>query len=245
MKLKEACSLEERLWQIWQHIKKQRHHFADKGPYGQSYSFSSDHVQMWQLDHKSWAAKNWFFQTVVLEKTLESPLDSKEIKPVNSKRKSTLNIHRKKRCLSWSSNTLAKDAKSDSVEETLMLGKIEGKREGDERGWDGWMASWLNGHESEQTPGDSEGQGSLACWVHGVAKIWTWLRNWTTRRTLGRQKHVSERRDPGKRTQLRYWIILGLVRKRIILIVYTFVLYNFWSVSICKYRLNLVKSCLV
>ena len=63
---------------------KQRHHFADKGPYSQSYSFSSSHVWMWELDHKEgWALTNWCFWNVVLEKTLESPLDVKEIKPVN------------------------------------------------------------------------------------------------------------------------------------------------------------------
>ena len=69
-----------------QHIKKQRHHFADKGSYSQSYGFSSGHVWILELDHKeNWAPKNWCFQTVVLEKTLESPLDCKEIKPVNPK----------------------------------------------------------------------------------------------------------------------------------------------------------------
>ena len=67
-------------------IKKQRHHFANKGPSSQSYGFSRSHVRMWQLNHKEgWAPKNWCFQTVVLEKTLESPLESKEIKPVNPK----------------------------------------------------------------------------------------------------------------------------------------------------------------
>ena len=69
-----------------QHIKKQRHHFADKGLSSQSYSFSSSHVQIWELDHKEgWAMKNWCFWTVVLEKTLESPLDCKEIQPVHPK----------------------------------------------------------------------------------------------------------------------------------------------------------------
>ena len=69
-----------------QHIKKQRHHFANKGPYGQSYGFSSSHVQMWELDHKEeWAPKNWCFWSVILEKILESLLDSKEIKPVSPK----------------------------------------------------------------------------------------------------------------------------------------------------------------
>ena len=74
-----------------QHIKKQRHHFAYKGPYSQSYGFSSSHVLMWELDHKeAWAPKNWSFQIVVLEKTLESPLDCKEIKVVNPKRNKPL-----------------------------------------------------------------------------------------------------------------------------------------------------------
>ena len=69
-----------------QHIQKQRHHFANKGPYSQSYGFINSHVQMWELDHKKgWAPKNGHFQIVVLEKTLESPWYSKEIKPVNPK----------------------------------------------------------------------------------------------------------------------------------------------------------------
>ena len=66
-------------------IKKQRHHFSDKGPYSQSYGFSNSHVWMWELNHKEGKVlTNWCFQTVVLEKTLESPLDSKAIR-VNAK----------------------------------------------------------------------------------------------------------------------------------------------------------------
>ena len=69
-----------------QHIKKQRHYFANKCPCSQSYGFSNSHVWMWDLDHKeSWAPKSWCFWTVVLEKTLESPLNCKEIKSVNPK----------------------------------------------------------------------------------------------------------------------------------------------------------------
>ena len=69
-----------------QHIKKQRHYFASKGPSSQSYGFSSSHVWMWELDHKQgWALKNWCFWTVVLEKTFESPLGCKEIQPVHPK----------------------------------------------------------------------------------------------------------------------------------------------------------------
>ena len=71
---------------LWLHNKKQRHYFANKGPSGQGYGFSSGHVWMWELDYEeSWAPKNWCFWTMVLEKTLESPLDCKEIEPVHPK----------------------------------------------------------------------------------------------------------------------------------------------------------------
>ena len=86
MKLKDAYSLEEKLWPTRQHIKKQRHYFANKGPSSQGYGFSSSHVWMWELDYKeSWEPKNWCFWTAVLEKTLESPLDYNEIQPVHPK----------------------------------------------------------------------------------------------------------------------------------------------------------------
>ena len=79
MKLKDACSLEENYDQPRQH------YLANKDLSSQSYGFSSSHVQMWELDHKEdWVPKNWCFRTVVLEKTLASPLDGKEIKSVNS-----------------------------------------------------------------------------------------------------------------------------------------------------------------
>ena len=69
-----------------QHIKKQRYYFVNKGPSSQGYGFSSGHVWMWELDYKeSWAPKNWCFWTVLLEKTLENPLDCKEIQPVHPK----------------------------------------------------------------------------------------------------------------------------------------------------------------
>ena len=83
-------------WKLWkkscdqprQRIKRKRHYFANKGPSGQSYSFSSSHIRMWEscMDYtESWALKSWFFWTVVLEKTLENPLESKEIRPVSHK----------------------------------------------------------------------------------------------------------------------------------------------------------------
>ena len=108
-------------------IKKQRHYFADKGPCGQSYGFSSSHIWMWELDHKeSWVTNNQCFWTLVLEKTLESPLKCKEIKTVNPK-ENQLRI--------FIGRTDAEapilwppDPKSHSLEKTLMLEKIGGKR---------------------------------------------------------------------------------------------------------------------
>ena len=87
IRLKDTCFLGKNSYdKTRQCIKKQRHHFANKGPYNQSYGFSRSHVPMWELDRKEgWVQKNWYLWTVVLEKTLESPLGNKEIKLVNHK----------------------------------------------------------------------------------------------------------------------------------------------------------------
>ena len=86
MKLKALAPWKKSYDQPRQHIKKQRYYFANRGPSSQNYGFSSSHVWMWELDSKeSWVLKNGCFWTVVLEKTLESPLDCKEIKQVNPK----------------------------------------------------------------------------------------------------------------------------------------------------------------
>ena len=165
-----------------QHIQKHRHHFANKGLYSQSYGFSSTHAQMWKLDHKeSWMLKNWCFGTVVLEKTLESPLDSKDIKPVNHKKKWTLNIHWKDWCWSWSSNTLATWCKELThwkgpwCWERLRTGG-EGHTKDEIIGWH----NWLNENEFEQTPGDSERQGGLACCSPWGPKEVDTLSDWIT-----------------------------------------------------------------
>ena len=110
-------------------IKKQSHHFADEqGLYSQSCGFSITHVWMWELDYKEgWALKNWCFWTVVLEKTLESPLDCKEIKPVNLKGNQSWMFVGKADAeapILWSPG-----AKNWLISiQTLMLGKIEGRR---------------------------------------------------------------------------------------------------------------------
>ena len=86
MKLKDAYSLKGKLWPTYTDTKKQRHYFPNKGPSSQSNGFSSSHIWMWEFYYKeSWAPKNWCFWSVVLEKTLESTLDWKEIQPIHLK----------------------------------------------------------------------------------------------------------------------------------------------------------------
>ena len=127
-----------------QHIKKKRHYFTNKGPSGQSYGFSSSHVWIWELDlknkNKNWAPKNWCFWTVVLEKTLESPLDSKEIRPVNPKGNQPWLFPGRtdpEALILWPS-----DAKSWLIGKDRDAGKDWGQEEkGNDRGWDSWMAS--------------------------------------------------------------------------------------------------------
>ena len=110
-----------------------RHHFTEKGLYRQSYSFSSSHVQMWELDHKEgWVPMIWCFHIVVLEKTLESLLDCKEIQPVNPKgNQPWILIGRLLLKLKLQSFGHLMQ-RTDSLEKTLMLVKTEGKRR---RGW--------------------------------------------------------------------------------------------------------------
>ena len=129
MKLKTLAPQKESYDKPRQHIKKQRHHSADKGLYTLSYGFSHSHVQMWELDHKeAWGPKNWCFQTVVLEKTLESPLDCKEIKPVNPKGNQSWIFIGRTDAEAEAPIFQLPDPKRQLTEKTLMLGKMDRKR---------------------------------------------------------------------------------------------------------------------
>ena len=147
-----------------QHIKKQRHHFADKGPYSQTYGFSSSHAWMWELDHnEGWTPKHWCFWIIVVEKTLENPLDCKEIKPVNPKGNQLWIIIGRNDAdlkLQYSATW------SEELAHWKRLWWWKRLRAGGEGATHDEMVGWLhplNRCEFEQTPGDNAGQGSLAC----------------------------------------------------------------------------------
>ena len=187
MKLKDAYSFEGKLWPTQIVYSKERHYFANKGPSSQGYGFSSSHVWKWELDcEEGWAPKNWCFWTVVLEKTLESLLDCKDIQPVHSEGNQPWDFF----------------GRNDAKAETPVLWPAHakswliGKDSDAGRGWgqeekgttEDEMAGWhhqLDGREFEWTPGDGDGQGGLACcdsWGHKESDttermIWTEL-NW-------------------------------------------------------------------
>ena len=151
IKLKDTCSLEEKN-QLRQHIKKQRHYFANKGPSSQSYGFSSSHVWMWELDCKeSWALRNWCFWTVVLEKTLESPLDCKETQPVHPQRDQCWMSFGRTDAEAETPILWPPHVKSWVVGKDHDAGRDWGQEEKGTTEWDGWMASltrwtwvWVN-----------------------------------------------------------------------------------------------------
>ena len=164
-------------------ILKNRHYFANKGPSSQSYGFSSGHVWMWELEYKeNWVLRNWCFWTVVLEKTLESPMDCKEIQPVHPKGNQ-----------SWIF-TERTDAKVETpilwppYEKNWLIGKDPdaGKdwRQEKKGMTQDEMVGWhhrLDRREFEQALGVGDGQGSLACcspWGHKESDTTEQL-NWT------------------------------------------------------------------
>ena len=124
-------------------IEKQRHYFAKKGPSSQGYGFSCGHVWMWELDcEESWVLKNWCFWTVVLEKTLESPLDCKEIQPVHPKGDQSWVFFGRNDAKAETPVTLATSCEELTHWKRLWCWEGLGAGgEGEDRGWDGWMAS--------------------------------------------------------------------------------------------------------
>ena len=168
-------------------LKSKKHYSAIKGPYSQGYGLPSVHVRLWELDHKEGRApKNWCFQTVVLEKTLESPLDSRD-QTSPSQRKSTLNNSLEELMLKLKLQYFGHLMQTaDSLEKTLMLGKIEGRRR---RGWQ--KLRWLDGitdtmdmnlGKLRETVRDRE---TWCVAVHWVKKSQTWLNDRTTVQLAG------------------------------------------------------------
>ena len=182
MKSKDACSLEEKLWKPRQHIKKQRHYLLTKVCIAKAMNFPvvKYRCESWTIK-KAWLLENWCFWTVVLEKTLESPSDSKEIKPVNPKGNQP-----------WISIGTTDAEVEVSVlwppdVKNWLIGKDPdtGKdwRQEEKGATEEEMVGWhhrLNEREFEQTRGDSEGQGMLACcnpWGCRESDMTEWLNN--------------------------------------------------------------------
>ena len=171
---------EESYDQPRQHIKKQNDYFANKILSSKVYGFSSSHVWMWELDYKeSWAPKDWCFWSVVFEKALESRRSKqsilKEITPEYSLEGLMLKLKLK---LQFFGHLMQR---TDSLEKTLFLGKIEGRRRRDNRGWDGWMTSltwWTCLSKFQELVKERE---AWCAAVHGVLKSQTQLCEWTER----------------------------------------------------------------
>ena len=170
-----------RVWFKVTSLSKQRQYFANKSPYSQSYGSSSSHAWMWELDHKeSWAPKNWCFWAVVLEKTLESPLDCKEIHPFHPKGNQSWIFTGRTDAEAEAPILWPPDVKSQLIGKDPDAGKIEGRRR---RGWQ--RTRWLGGIMDSMDMGLSKfwemvkDRETRCAAIHGITKCRTWLSDWT------------------------------------------------------------------
>ena len=194
MKLKDTCYLEEKLWQPRQHIKKQKHYFADKGLSIQSYGFSNSHVWMWELDHKEgWVPKIWCFWTLVLKKTLRVPW--------------RLGLQEDQTSQSWRKSILIFIGRTDAEAEAPILWPPnvkswliekypDARKEQEEEGTtEDEMIGWhrrLDGYEFEQALGDGEMHGSLVCcsqWGRKELDMTEQL-NWTAAHLISSKRRI-------------------------------------------------------
>ena len=192
------CESQNRLWWLqpwnqkmfvsWQEsykprqcIEKQRHYSADKGPYSQGYGLSSSHIQLWELDRKEGKVpKNWCLWTVVLEKTPKSPLDSKEIKPINLKENQPWVFIGRTDAEAETPVFWLSDVNSWLIGKVPDTGKYWGQKE--KRVPEDEMVEWhhwCSGHEFEQSPEVGDEQEAWHAAVHGVIKSRTRLSDWT------------------------------------------------------------------
>ena len=190
-----------------QHIKKQRHYFNNKGPSSQSCGFSSSHVWMWDLGYKeSWAPRNWCFWSVVLENTLESPLDSKEIQPVHPKGNQSWIFIGKTDAeaeapILWPPDVKNRLTGKDPDARKEWRWEEKGMIEDEMAGWH----HWLDGHEFEQALGVGDGQGSPACcspWDPKESNMTEWL-NWTDWTWEGRKRLCLGSTESFKKDELK------------------------------------------
>ena len=180
MKLKDVCSLEGKLWKTYTVYLKAEKSLCRQSPHSQSHGFSHSHEQMWELDHrKGWAPKNWCFQIMVLEKTLENLLDCKEIKSVSHKRYQPWVFNGRTDAEAEGPVLWPPDEKSWLTGKDLMLGKTEGKRRRGQQKmrWLGHIIDSMDVNLSDFCP---LGQTSLACcspWGHKGSDTAQWLNN--------------------------------------------------------------------
>ena len=165
MKLKHACLFEEKLWKPSSIFKSRDITLQKKVQYNESYAFSSCHVWMWQLHHKEWwPMKNWWFWTVVLDKTLESPLDYKEVQQVNAKGNQSWIFIGRSDAEAEAPILWPTDVKKLLIRKDPIIGKDW--RQEEKRMMEDEKAGWhhqLDGHELEPARGVGEGHGSLVC----------------------------------------------------------------------------------